>query len=452
MMKKFTSKNDDITDVVADNEMSEYTDTRRPIRLGFWVLVVGFGGFLLWSVLAPLDEGVATQGSVSIETRRKTIQHLSGGVVHSVDVKEGQWVKAGDVLLALDESVSRSNYESIRQTYMAQRATEGRLLAELQSQPRIEFHSDLQKFASDQLIQQHMQTQIQLFSARRLSLQAELAAADENVAGLKSQLAGVTQMLLNRMTQAELQSKQIQSIRELAIEGYAPRNQVLQMEQAQAELRALISDLQANQNRLGRSVAEVQQRIVQRQQDYFKEVSSQLAEVRREVQAGQDKLKAVTGELARTLLRAPVDGQVVGMSVSATGGVVTPGQRLMDIVPKGEALLIDAKIPPHIIDKVYAGESAEVRFSTFANTPQLVLHGRLLSVSSDVLSEQTSMGVVSYYLARVEISPEGLQQLGKRVLQPGMPAEVLVKTGERSLLTYLLHPLTKRMAASMKEE
>ena len=138
--------------------------------------------------------------------------------------------------------------------------------------------------------------------------------------------------------------------------------------------------------------------------------------------------------------------------MTATGGVVTPGQRLMDIVPKGEALLVDAKIPPHVIDKVRAGESVDVRFSSFSNSPQLVLDGRLVSLSSDVISEQTSMGVMSYYLGRVEITPEGIKELGKRVMQPGMPAEVLIKTGERSLLTYLMHPLTKRLAASMKEE
>ncbi|MCX8520540.1 MAG: HlyD family efflux transporter periplasmic adaptor subunit [Rhodoferax sp.] len=131
---------------------------------------------------------------------------------------------------------------------------------------------------------------------------------------------------------------------------------------------------------------------------------------------------------------------------------MTPGQRLMDIVPKGEALLVDAKIPPHVIDKVRAGESVDVRFSSFSNSPQLVLDGRLVSLSSDVISEQTAAGVMSYYLGRVEITPEGIKELGKRVMQPGMPAEVLIKTGERSLLTYLMHPLTKRLAASMKEE
>ena len=213
-----------------------------------------------------------------------------------------------------------------------------------------------------------------------------------------------------------------------------------------------MADLQGNLNRLQRSIAEVEQRKLQRRGEYMKEVSQQLADVRREVEANQQKLKAVTEELDRTQIKSPVDGQVVGLSLSSVGGVVSPGQRLMDVVPAGESLLIDAKIPPHIIDKVRAGQKVEVRFSTFANSPQLVLDATLLTLSSDVIAEQTPMGAQSYYLARVQITPDGIKTLGKRVIQPGMPAEVLIKTGERSLLTYLLHPLTKRIAASMKEE
>lgn len=414
----------DVTDVNPVNDFDAHSDTSGTIRLGFRVLVLGFGGFLLWSAFAPLDEGVSAPASVSIETRRKTIQHLSGGVVRSVAVKEGQWVREGEVLMELDAGVSKANFEAVRQNYMAQRANESRLLAELKGASKIDFHPDLLKDKSDPLVQQHMQTQQQLFMARR--------------AAYRAQVGGMSEMIESRKAQAAFQAQQVQSIRELAAEGYASRNQLLQLEQAQAELRTSSTDLQTNHARV--------------QQEYIKELSAQLADVRREVQSGQEKLQAVTDELSRTQLRSPVDGQVVGMTVSSTGGVVTPGQRLMDVVPKGEALLVDAKIPPHVIDKVHSGEVVDVRFSAFSNSPQLVLDGRLVSLSSDVISEQTAAGVMSYYLGRVEITPLGLKELGKRVMQPGMPAEVLIKTGERSLLTYLMHPLTKRLAASMKEE
>ena len=441
-----------ITDVQPVSPMGDHIDTDKPIRLGFWVLVIGFGGFLLWSALAPLDEGVSAQASVAIESKRKTIQHLSGGVVHQVLVHEGQLVKAGDVLVELDEGVSKANFEAIRQNYMGQRAAESRLLAEQQGLGQIAFHPDLTNAKADPLVQQHIQSQTQLFLSRRSALAAEMQAAEENISGLRAQFDSVTLMLQNRKSQAQLQSQQLQSLKELSEEGYAPKNQVLQLEQSQSELRSTMADLQGNLNRLQRSIAEVEQRKLQRKGEYMKEVSQQLADVRREVEANQQKLKAVTEELDRTQIKSPVDGQVVGLTLGSVGGVVSPGQRLMDIVPVGESLLVDAKIPPHIIDKVKAGQSVEVRFSTFANSPQLVLDATLLTLSSDVIAEQTPMGTQSYYLARIQITPEGIKTLGKRVIQPGMPAEVLIKTGERSLLTYLLHPLTKRIAASMKEE
>ena len=446
------SKVQPITDVTDVEDATLPTDTRKPIRLGFWVLVVGFGGFLLWASVAPLDEGVAAQATVSIETHRKTIQHLNGGVVKQVMVKEGQTVKAGDVLIELDEAATRASYESIRQNYMAQRAAESRLLAEQFDKPSIQFHPDLLAAAADPLVKQHMATQTQLFLARRAALAAELSASGEVIKGSEAQIAGYSSMLESKRAQAGFQAEQLKSVTELAHEGYASRNQALQLEQGQADLRSGIADLQTSIQRARQSIAETKMRMAQRIQEYHKEEGAQLADVRREVQAGQDKLRAVTEELDRTQIKSPVDGQVVGMAISSTGGVVTPGQKLMDIVPKGETLLVDAKIPTHVIDRVAKGDDAEVRFSGFANSPQLVLDGKVVSLSGDTVTENQGMQAVSFYLARIEVTPEGFKKLGNRVLQPGMPAEVLGKTGERSLLTYLMHPLTKRVAAAMKEE
>jgi protease secretion system membrane fusion protein len=193
-------------------------------------------------------------------------------------------------------------------------------------------------------------------------------------------------------------------------------------------------------------------RIAQRKSEYIREVSSQLADVRREVQANQERLVAITAELGRTQIRSPVDGQVVALALSNVGGVVTPGQKLMDIVPRDESLLLDAQVPPMVIDRVKVGDMAEVRFSSFANAPTLVVHGKVVSLSRDAVSDQIAGVAHTYFLARVEITPEGMKALGDRVLKPGMQAETLIKTGERSLLNYLLHPFTKRVAAAMTEE
>ncbi|MEN9315191.1 MAG: hypothetical protein RIS35_1584 [Pseudomonadota bacterium] len=441
--------NQAVTDL-ASRELN--SDTRKPIRLGLWVLLVGFGGFLLWAGLAPLDEGVAAPATVSIETKRRMIQHMNGGVVKDVPVKEGQVVKAGDTLIELGSSGVRANFESVRQSYMAQRAAESRALAELFGKPTIEFHADLRAGDDDPVIRQHMATQTQLFTARKLALEAEMNAARESIHGFEAQIAGITAMLESRQTQAKLQAEQIGNVKALADEGYAPTNQLLQLQQQQAELRSTIADLTANRERARQSIAETRMRMVQRTQDYRKEASAQLADVRREVQALEERLQAASEELERVVIKSPVDGQVVGLAISAIGGVVTPGQKLMDIVPKGETLVLDAKIPTHVIDRVRVGAVTDVRFSAFAHSPQLVVEGRLVSVSGDALTEQQGAATMSYYLGRVEITPDGLHKLGARVMQPGMPAELLIRGGERTLLTYLLHPLTKRVAAAMREE
>ena len=434
--------------------VEDEVNTQQPIRLGAAVLVVGLGAFLLWAGFAPLDQGVPASGTVAIETRKKTIQHSTGGVVKDVLVKEGQWVKEGDVLIEVSDTQARANNETIRQAYLSQRAVEARLEAELKNSSSIHFGSDITANKADPFVQQLTMTQQNLFAARRASFEAEVSALEQSIHALKDQLWGVDQSLVNRLVQIQLQEKHLKSIKTLAEEGYAPKNQVLQMEQTQTELKTALSDLKSNQARLSRSIEESQFRMAQRKQDYLKDAMGQLAEVKKEVQAGKERLTATNEELARTQIKSPVEGQVVGMSISATGGVVMAGQKLMDVVPKSEALLIDAKVLPHIIDKVHTGMDVSVRFNTFANTPQLVVPGKLMALSSDVISDPNAgmAGVSSYYLGRVEITPEGLKILGSRVLQPGMPTEVLFKVGERTLLNYIMYPLTKRIAASLKEE
>lgn len=438
----------EVTDV---DDLAARIDTRSPIRLGFWVLIVGFGAFLTWAAFAPLDEGVSAPATVSIETRRKSIQHLQGGIVKSLAAREGQMVKQGDVLVVLDDAASRATFEAVRQNYLMQRATESRLLAEVTEAAAIVFHPDLLAEKSE-FSAQHMRVQQQIFAARRASQGAELAAAQQSILGLEGQIAGMTLMLESRRNQAALQKRQLSNVQSLAEEGFAPRNQALQLEQAQAELRSSLADLESNVQRARSSIAETRLRIAQRRQEYLKEVSTQLGDVRREVQANQERLAAATADLGRTQIRAPVDGQVVGLNLSGVGGVVTPGQKLMDVVPQGESLVLDVKVLPNVIDRVHAGDVTEVRFANFANSPQLVVEGKIITLSGDAVAEQVGTQVQSFYLARVEITSQGLKALGSRNMQPGMQAEVLIRTGERTLLTYLLHPLTKRVAAAMTEE
>ena len=419
-------------------------------RVGLWALGIGFGGFLLWAALAPLDEGVPSQGHVVIDTKRKTVQHLSGGIIQEVFVGEGDQVKEGQLLIKLDDAAAKANFESVRQRYLGLRAMQGRLLAEQAGQLAIRFHPDLVAAAGDPLIKQQMMNQEQLFRSRKAALQADLQSIQESIQGQQGLTVAYEGMMVSRRNQLSLLNEELTNTRGLVKDGYVPRNRQLELERQVSESSSSMTELQGNTIRSRSTMAEQRQRAIARQQEYRKEVESQLADVTREVLGDAGKFLALQDDLARTEIRSPAAGQVVALAAQTVGGVIGPGQKVLDVVPVNEALLLETRVLPQFIDSVQTGMPVDVRFSSFAHSPQLVVQGKLVSVSGDMLTDpQTGAG---YYLARVAVTPEGLKMLGKRQMQPGMPVEVVLKTGERSMLTYLLHPLTKRIAASMNEE
>jgi membrane fusion protein, protease secretion system len=353
--------------VTQDNQ----TTIQALSRQGYLIIAFGFGGFLLWGSLVPLAEGVPTGGQVSIETKRKAIQHLQGGLVEEVLVREGQTVKANDVLMRLDDSSVKAQFETARQS---------------------------------------------------------LAALRENLAAEQALLRGLAEAEKNRLEQLSLIQRELQGLRELVKEGYAPAVQQFQLERSMADTQTAIADLKTNRQRTQQSILEVQHQII----------------------AASGRLSAAQEDLTRLELRAPTSGQVVGLMFQNKGAVIQPGQKIMDIVPESEPLLIEARVAPHHIDRLVVGQPVDVRFSSFAQTLPLVADARLESISKDVLTDSATQQ--SYYLARVVLTESGEQSLKGRELQPGMPVEVILKTGERSLLAYLLQPLTRRFAASLKEE
>ena len=441
--------------IAVEDAMELPRDSRRPARIGLWVILAGFGGFLLWAALAPLDEGVSTQGSVVIDTKRKAVQHLQGGLVKEVFVREGQYVHEGDPLMKLDDGSMRVNYEMSRQQYLTLRAMEGRLISEQADSDSLTIHPDLMDAKTDAMVAKLLTNQTLLLQTRRRALRSDLEAVSESIAGMEGSLKGLEGQVQSRNNQIDSIKKQIVGIRELVKEGYAPRNTLLELERSEDDRTAALADLQGNIIRIRQSILEQKMRVIQRKQEYQKEVASNLSDVRREVEADAEKVAALRRDLERSLLKAPVSGQVVGLSVQTVGGVIQPSQKVMDIVPDDERLLLEAKIAPQLIDSLRVGQPVVTRFSAFAHSPQLVVEGKLDSISSDLMMDAQVMDPTlagGYYLARIVITEEGRRALGKRQLMPGMQAEVLVRTGERSLLTYLMHPLLKRVMTSMKEE
>ena len=439
----------DSSPATIQGELALQTDTRKPMRIGLWVLGLGFGGFLVWAALAPLDEGVPTQGMVSIDTKRKEVQHLSGGLVKEILVGEGDLVAAGQALVRMDTASTRANFVAAQQRYMGLSAMESRLVAGQSGAAQIAFEPEVIK-SDDPMVRQQLATQQALLASGRAALGAELSGIDESILGQKAMITAYAGQLDGQSLRLASLNEELAGIRDLVAEGYAPRNRQLELERLVGATQSASTELRGNIARTQRSIAELQQRVIQRRQQHRKENSDQQAQVRLDLQASLEKYRALSDEMTRTELRAPVAGQVVGLAVHTVGGVIQPAQKLMDIVPLDESLLLETRIPPHLIDRIALGQMTDIRFSTFSHSPGLVVEGKLESVSADLIIDPASG--ISYYLARISVTPHGLKTLGKRRMQPGMPAEVIIKTGERSLLKYLLHPLTKFIAAAMKEE
>jgi protease secretion system membrane fusion protein len=403
-----------------------------------------------WIALAPLDEGVPAGAQVVVDTRPKPLQPQQGGVVLDILVGEGDRVRAGQTLLRMDTAATAAVHESVRQRYYALRAAQGRLQAERNGLARISWHADLQPATPNPLAQVHMDNQSALLASRRQALDAELRGLAESQQAQQATLASATAMLASRQQQLGLLREELDNTRPLVQEGYAPRNRLLELQRQLAEADAMIAELKGQRERSQSALAELTQRRMQRQSEFQRDVHLQLSEVLRDVDAEAQRLRAADQDMQRTEIRSPVDGHVIGLAVQSPGSVVQPAQKLMDIVPQDEGLLIEARVPPHLADRIRNGQAVDVRFAAFAHTPQLVVQGEVVSVSADAMQDPQAQ--TTFFLARVSLTAQALDVLGERRLIPGLPAEVVFKTGERSLLAYWLHPLSKRLAESMKEE
>jgi protease secretion system membrane fusion protein len=434
----------------AANDQPASGRARRSFGIGIAALGLGVAGALAWVAWAPLDEGVPAPGTVMVDTKRKPVQHLSGGLIKTVLVREGDLVKQGQPLIELDRGVARANFTAVRLRYLNERAAESRLLAEQSGAATLTQHADVLVARQDPVIGLQLDAQQQLFASRKAALQADLQAIEESVRGQQSAIEGYQGLLESRRAQQALLSEELEATRGLVKEGYAPRNRQLELERMVADTRGASADLLGNIARARHAISEANQRALQRRSEYRQESAKQLAEVLRDVQADQEKFRAAEEELDRMEIRSPAAGHVVGLVLQSAGAVIQPAQKLMDIVPEGAALTIEARVPPQLVDRIVSGQPVDIRFSSFAHSPHLVVTGKVLTVSADLLTDPQNNA--SYYLARVTLTPEGMRTLGTRQLQPGMPCELIFKTGERSLLTYLLHPLVKRVSASMKEE
>jgi len=443
------------TDVVAreahDPALHEVnTDATVHTRLGWWIVLAGVGGFLLWAMFAPLDKGVPVNGTVAVATNRKLVQHQSGGTIEDILIKEGDVVKAGQPLVRMNDVQAKAAAEMTRAQYYSARAAEARLIAERDGKKTIGFPAELENAKNDLRAVNAISLQTQLFNSRQSSLRNELAAVDESIAGLQSQSRGLQESLENQKQQIQFLKEQLEGMRDLAKEGYVARNRLLDLERTYAQVNGGMAENVGNIGRAQRQISELNLRRAQRQQDYQKEVRTQLSEVQKEAEALASRLQGQDFDLANVVVRAPVDGTVVGLNVFTRGGVIGPGFRMMDIVPSDDALIIEGQVPVNLIDKLHKDLPVELIFVAFNQNQTPHVPGVVTQVSADrLVDEKTGM---PYYKMQAKVTPEGKKILAHLQVRPGMPVEAFVKTGERTMMSYLLKPVFDRAKTSLSEE
>lgn len=419
-------------------------------KLGFCILLFALGGFILWSITASLAIAVVAPGNVSIESFKRTVQHLEGGIVRELLVEDGDKVTAGDPLVILSDTQSRSQLEIARSQFLINRAMEARLLAEQEGAEIMEIPADIRNVDSPR-VQQVVAVQQSLFTARRQSLISTLESLDEQIIQMQEQIEGLEQrMSVNTQRISSLRSE-ASDFRSLYREGLGDNQrmrelerQVLQYEGDNAEFRASVAQLrsQISENRMQREI---------QQQEFQKEVGEQLRDAQAQIAQAEEQIISLADQVERTVITAPVSGTVVGRQVHSVGSVIRGGDPIMDVVPSNDGFIVEARVPTRDIDNIYLGQFAEIRFSAFNQRLTDVIDGEVIYVSADSFEDEATGQ--RYYRVRVRVTESGHEQMTEQMqLLSGMPAEVMIRTGERTFASYIAKPINDMLARALRED
>lgn len=432
----------------ADNFQDLPTSDAKTRRLGFGIIFVVFGIFGSWAAFAPLDSASNAPGVVTVQTYRKTVQHLEGGIVKELLVHDGDTVKKGDPLIVLDDSQVGAEYEMNRSQLVAAKATEARLRAERDGNAAIDFGDALEP--NTKRGQEAQLSETLVFNARRNSRLGEIAVLQERIGQLNEQIKGLGAMIGTKNSLGKSYTGEIGELSDLLSQGFVDKQRLLDQERKLDMLKSEIADHQSTITKTRLQINETQLQIVQLTKDFNSDVAKQLAETQTKVYDLQERTAAYKDRLSRIVIRAPEDGMVIGMTVHTVGGIVRAATPLLDIVPSVSDLIVEVHVLPVDIDRIGVGKTAKIRFSAFnsATTPEI--DGVVTQVSADRLTDERTGA--PYYLARLRVTEEGERKLGDRKLVPGMPADALINTGERTMLQYILQPARNAISESMIEE
>lgn len=435
--------------LTTENGIPIITDDRSVRMIGIIILIITFGVLGTWGYLAPIDSSALATGYVTVKSHRKTVQHLDGGIVSQLIAKDGDVVQTGDILLVLDGTEIKAEAEILNGQYITLGAQIARLTAERDQKNNITFTNDLQD-QNNPHIEEAIQGETQIFNARKVAYQGEIAVLNQRVSQLNSKIKGLQGQRISKQELIKSYGDEVHDLKELLAEGFANKQRLRDIERNYAlssgDIAELNSEIAGNEIQIG----ETKLQILQLQKKFQEEVAGELGEAQSKLYDVSQRLLATRDKVIRTEIRSPSNGRVLGLSVHNIGGVITPGEPILDIVPQKEELVIDAQISPIDIDRVNVGLLAEVRFSSFKQALTPKMQGKVINLSADHLTdEKTGM---SYYQARIELMPDSYAKLGNLELVPGMPAEVFINTGERTVFEYLMQPISNAFARAFIED
>jgi HlyD family secretion protein len=431
-------------------------DPRRDIRIGAAIVIFFFVILLGWAAFAPLDAAVPAQGVIAISGNRQTVQHREGGVVTAINIREGQRVNAGDVLIEMAAPDLKAQERALTSDYLTNLAQRARLMAERAGQrnfaPPIEFAGlppEDQVLAAQALALQRAQ-----LNARLASISAQQSVLGQRSLQLGEQQGGYSEQIASLREQQRLLADELAGMREIEKKGFASVNRIRALERALADLKGREAAMRSEIARAGEGKGETRMQSVSIETNAQEQVATDLRDTQARLSDVLPKLIAVREQLQRARVRAPVSGQVVGLSVFTIGGVVAPGQTLMEIVPDRRALVIQAQVAPNDADDVYVGQEAQVRFVSVHDRTLPLLTGKVRTISADSFTDEKTGR--SFFRAEIEVTPEQLKRVGGTLghgqLRPGLPVEVLLNVRKRTALQYILEPLTRNLWGSLREQ
>jgi len=440
---------------MSTNEAHQIFDPEAPrisglVRAGIATVFLFFGVFGAWAALAPLSSAALAPGVVKVDTNRKTVQHLEGGIVREIHVREGDRVEAGQVLITLDETQARASIDLLQGRRDAALAMQARLVAQRDEKDSISFPEAILEKRGHPKIDEILSGQESIFRTQRKSLAEQTEILKRRIEQLSEERRGLEGQIGSEKDQLALVEEEIDGLEALVEKGFARKPRLLALKRRRAEIEEELGQRRSAIAQTRQEILASELKIEELRTRFMDESLRQLREVQQEVFDLNERVAATRDILERTHIVAPQAGTVVGMQVHTLGGIVAPGAAVLDIVPSQEKLVVEAQVDPRDIDSVKKGLPASVRFGAFnlRNTPPV--DGYVDFVSADRFSDQQTGA--AYFQARIILPEESLKALEGRELVSGMQADVMIVTGERTALDYLLAPLLRSLERSMREE